>query len=132
MYSGDIADLPDEHESRRERFAEIDDLQSGWQVELHSRGDLVTASFLSPTGSTSSAFGSPNLLKTLMRHGHGQVPALAYSNPWEHKAGRQFMMVASVSLLEICELDSGRMLRAVVIAKQVNASLRMHWREEQR
>ena len=49
---GPIGGLPDEHASRRERFAELDDLQPGWQVELRSRGagGAVDAAFYSPTG----------------------------------------------------------------------------------
>lgn len=53
MYArGPIADLPDEHASRRERFAELDDLQPGWQVELCSRGagSAFDAIFYSPSG----------------------------------------------------------------------------------
>ena len=49
---GPIAGLPDAHASRRERFAELDDLQPGWQVELRSRGagGAVDAAFYSPAG----------------------------------------------------------------------------------
>ena len=49
---GPITGLPDAHASRRERFAELDDLQPGWQVELRSRGagGAVDAAFFSPTG----------------------------------------------------------------------------------
>ena len=49
---GSIAGLPDAHASRRERFAELDDLQPGWQVELRSRGasGAVDAAFYSPAG----------------------------------------------------------------------------------
>lgn len=49
---GPIAGLPEAHASRRERFAELDDLQPGWQVELRSRGagGAVDAVFYSPTG----------------------------------------------------------------------------------
>ena len=50
LYSGSLGDLPDEHASRRERFAEVDELQPGWTVELRSRGSTVSASFLSPSG----------------------------------------------------------------------------------
>ena len=49
---GPLAQLPDEHASRRERFAELDNLQPGWQVELRSRGEggAVDAIFYSPGG----------------------------------------------------------------------------------
>ncbi len=49
---GPVAQLPDEHASRRERFAELDELQPGWQVELRSRGEggAIDAVFYSPTG----------------------------------------------------------------------------------
>lgn len=50
LYSGSIAGMPDEHASRRERFAEIDELQPGWTVELRPRGSTVDASFISPAG----------------------------------------------------------------------------------
>jgi len=33
VYRGPIAQMPEEHASRRERFAELDGLQSGWQVK---------------------------------------------------------------------------------------------------
>ena len=47
-----VADLPEEHASRKERFAEIDDLQPGWRVELREKpgSDLVDAVFYSPDG----------------------------------------------------------------------------------
>lgn len=49
---GPICALPDEHAGRRERFAELDALQAGWQVELRSRpgAALVEAQFFSPEG----------------------------------------------------------------------------------
>lgn len=50
VYSGSIAAMPDDHASRRERFAEIDALQPGWTVELRPRGSTVDASFVSPAG----------------------------------------------------------------------------------
>lgn len=50
LYSGRIAGMPEEHASRRERFAEIDTLQPGWTVELRPRGSTVDASFVSPSG----------------------------------------------------------------------------------
>ena len=52
---GSIAGLPEAHASRRERFLELDELQSGWEVELRGRkgGTTVDASFFSPTGTAS-------------------------------------------------------------------------------
>ncbi len=47
---GPISGLPEAYELRRERFAELDSLQSGWQVELIARGDTVDAVFYSPAG----------------------------------------------------------------------------------
>ena len=49
---GPVAQLPDEHASRRDRFAELDDLQPGWQVELRNRGEggAIDAIFYSPAG----------------------------------------------------------------------------------
>ena len=49
---GSIAELPEAHASRKERFMELDDLQPGWEVELRGRkgGTTVDASFFSPTG----------------------------------------------------------------------------------
>jgi hypothetical protein len=49
---GPVAGLPEEHASRRERFAELDSLQPGWQVELRSRGagGTVDAVFFTPAG----------------------------------------------------------------------------------
>ena len=57
---GSIAGLPDEHASRRERFAELDELQPGWQVELRSRGagGAVDAAFYTPTGDAVGAFAN--------------------------------------------------------------------------
>lgn len=37
MYRGSIAGLPEEHASRKERFAELDTLQPGWEVELRHK-----------------------------------------------------------------------------------------------
>lgn len=47
-----IAELPEEHASRRERFSELDELQGGWAVELREKpgSDLVDAVFYSPEG----------------------------------------------------------------------------------
>lgn len=44
--------MPEEHASRKERFAELDQLQPGWIVQLRSRGDAgtVDAHFVSPGG----------------------------------------------------------------------------------
>jgi len=49
---GPIAALPEEHESRRERFADIDKYQEGWEVELRARegSSIVDAVFYSPEG----------------------------------------------------------------------------------
>lgn len=49
---GPISGLPEEFESRRERFAELDDLQAGWSLELRKRraGSVVEAVFFSPSG----------------------------------------------------------------------------------
>ena len=57
---GSIAGLPDGHASRRERFAELDGLQPGWQVELRSRGagGAVEAVFYSPAGEAVGAFAN--------------------------------------------------------------------------
>ena len=56
MYEGQIADMPDEHASRRERFAELDELQPGWVVRLTSKqdGGTVDATFTSPGGAPSA------------------------------------------------------------------------------
>lgn len=59
LYSrGPLAGLPEEHASRRERFAELDTLQPGWTVELRARGEgsTVEAVFFSPTGQRVGAF----------------------------------------------------------------------------
>jgi len=50
---GPVGGLPEEHASRRERFAELDQLQAGWEVELQARGGdggTVDAAFYSPEG----------------------------------------------------------------------------------
>ena len=49
---GPVGGLPEEHALRRERFAELDGLQPGWEVELRSRsaGGTVDAVFFSPEG----------------------------------------------------------------------------------
>jgi hypothetical protein len=47
---GPISGLPEEHASRRERFAPLDALQPGWAVELVARGEAVDAVFYSPAG----------------------------------------------------------------------------------
>jgi len=49
---GPIASLPEEHESRRERFADIDKYQAGWEVELRGRegSSIIDAVFYSPDG----------------------------------------------------------------------------------
>ena len=50
--TGPISGIPDEFESRRERFQELDKLQQGWTVELvQKRGSsAVDAAFFSPNG----------------------------------------------------------------------------------
>lgn len=57
---GPIAGLPEEHASRRERFAELDSLQPGWTVELRSRGEgaPVDAVFFSPAGERVGAYAN--------------------------------------------------------------------------
>jgi ribosome maturation protein SDO1 len=57
---GPIAELPEEHASRRERFSELDALQPGWTVELRGRGDgaPVEAVFFSPAGERAGAFAA--------------------------------------------------------------------------
>ncbi len=52
IYEGPVAGIPDEHASRRERFAELDELQPGWIVKLSSKADggTVDATFTSPGG----------------------------------------------------------------------------------
>lgn len=55
---GPIGGLPDEHASRKERFAELDQLQSGWTVELRAReaGGPVEAIFYAPDDQRVGAF----------------------------------------------------------------------------
>ena len=55
---GPIAGVPDEHASRRERFAPIDEIQVGWRVELRRRGgsSVVDAVFFSPDGVLHKSF----------------------------------------------------------------------------
>jgi hypothetical protein len=55
---GCIADLPEEFATRKERFAELDQLQQGWQVELSSRGETVDAVFFSPEGAKVGTFAT--------------------------------------------------------------------------
>ncbi|KXZ48751.1 hypothetical protein GPECTOR_25g335 [Gonium pectorale] len=55
---GPVSDLPEEHASRRERFAELDTLQPGWTVELRSKGDTVEAVFYHPSGERVGAFAN--------------------------------------------------------------------------
>ncbi|KAG2493699.1 hypothetical protein HYH03_008213 [Edaphochlamys debaryana] len=55
---GPVSALPEEHASRRERFAELDTLQPGWTVELRSRGDTVDAVFFHPSGERVGAFAN--------------------------------------------------------------------------
>jgi ribosome maturation protein SDO1 len=55
---GPVTELPEEHASRKERFAELDNLEAGWTVELRSRGEgaPVDAVFYSPAGERVGAF----------------------------------------------------------------------------
>jgi hypothetical protein len=57
---GPVAGLPEEHESRRERFAELDELQPGWTVELRTRGEggIIDAVFFSPSGECVGAYAN--------------------------------------------------------------------------
>lgn len=55
---GSIGGLPEEFASRKERFAELDQLQQGWQVELRSRGDTVDAVFYAPEGAMVGTFAA--------------------------------------------------------------------------
>ncbi|KAL4446200.1 hypothetical protein ABPG77_003007 [Micractinium sp. CCAP 211/92] len=57
---GPVEQLPEEHASRRERFAELDALQPGWTVELRSRGEggTIDAVFFSPAGECVGAFAN--------------------------------------------------------------------------
>jgi ribosome maturation protein SDO1 len=57
---GPLAALPEEHASRKERFAELDTLQPGWTVELRSReeGSPIEAIFYSPENQRVGAFAA--------------------------------------------------------------------------
>lgn len=57
---GPIAQLPEEHASRRDRFEELDELQPGWTVELRERGGggVVDALLFSPTGVPVGAYAN--------------------------------------------------------------------------
>ncbi|KAG2444446.1 hypothetical protein HXX76_001199 [Chlamydomonas incerta] len=55
---GPLSGLPEEHASRRERFAELDTLQPGWTVELRTKGDTVEAVFFHPSGERVGAFAN--------------------------------------------------------------------------
>lgn len=57
---GSVGGLPEEHASRRERFAELDQLQPGWKVELRSReeGGTIDAVFFSPAGECVGAYAN--------------------------------------------------------------------------
>lgn len=61
---GPIAELPEEHASRKERFAELDDLQPGWTVELTSRaaGAAVEAVLYAPDGQKVGTFAAARRL----------------------------------------------------------------------
>ena len=58
LYRGPIQLIPEEHASRRERFAELDSLEPGWEVELRNKGAAVEASFFSPSGEKVGAFAN--------------------------------------------------------------------------
>ncbi len=50
---GPISGMPDEYAARRERFAEIDELQEGWTVQLQTKGgsaEVLDAVFFGPGG----------------------------------------------------------------------------------
>ncbi|KAG1671280.1 hypothetical protein FOA52_010851 [Chlamydomonas sp. UWO 241] len=55
---GPVSGLPEEHASRKERFAELDTLQAGWQVELRAKGETVEAVFYSPAGKRVGAYAT--------------------------------------------------------------------------
>jgi len=55
---GPIAGLPEEFEARRERFAELNALQGGWEVELRAKGETVDAAFFSPSGAKVGAYAN--------------------------------------------------------------------------
>jgi ribosome maturation protein SDO1 len=58
VYKGPVEGLPEEHASRRERFAELDAMQPGWTLELRARGEGSTleALFFSPAGERVGSF----------------------------------------------------------------------------
>lgn len=74
---GAVAQLPEEHASRRERFAELDDLQPGWTVELRSRGEggTIDAVFFSPGGECVGAFA--NARRAALKASKEQQPVVA-------------------------------------------------------
>ena len=55
---GPIADLPEEHASLKERFADLDKYQLGWEVELRARegSSIVDAVFYSPDGELAKTY----------------------------------------------------------------------------
>jgi len=56
---GPISGMPDEYAARRERFAEIDELQQGWTVELQTKGgcdEVLSAIFFGPAGDKVGSF----------------------------------------------------------------------------
>lgn len=61
-HRGPITGIPDDYASRKERFAELDQLEAGWQVELRSRGETVDAIFYSPDGEQVGAFATARRL----------------------------------------------------------------------
>ena len=60
VYKGPLSGLGEEHSSRRERFAELDNLQPGWTVELRGReeGGVLDAVFYSPEGTKVGPFSN--------------------------------------------------------------------------
>ena len=55
---GPIAGIPEAYAARRERFAELDALQAGWEVELSAKAGAATvdAAFFSPAGERVRSF----------------------------------------------------------------------------
>jgi hypothetical protein len=55
---GPVASIPEEYATRRQRFAELDQLQPGWTVELRQKGEVVDAVFFTPEGQAVGAFAN--------------------------------------------------------------------------
>ena len=74
---GPVGGLPEEHASRRERFAELDTMQPGWTVELRSRGEgsTVEAVFFSPAGQRVGAFAAARRIALQASKQAATVPA---------------------------------------------------------